>query len=198
MEKIKHYSNAAIVIHWIMAILIIAMVLLGIYMADLPKGSEERSYFFGLHKSLGLTLALLAVIRLVWRLIHKPPPLPDYVGTMPRKLSATIHYLLYLMMFVQPISGYISSSFSGYKTKFWGIPLPHWGWKAPELNQLFTDIHQASAWCLIALIVLHLAGVFYHLNRKETDLFKRMWFGGQGVRVKRSNGSEKNGCFKHK
>ncbi len=172
----QRYSSTAIIIHWLMAILIIAMIGLGLYMVGLDKGSDERSWFFRLHKSIGLTLALLAIIRLGWKIFSPPPALPDYVTSTDRKLAAATHNLLYLMMFIQPVSGYISASFSGYKTKFWGIPLPHWGWKQPELNQLFTDIHDASAICLVILLLLHFAGVIHHLHKKEINLFKRMWF----------------------
>ena len=174
--EIRRYGNAAITIHWLMAIMIIGMIGLCIYMVDLPKGSDERSWYFALHKSIGLTLALLAILRLLWRMILKPPELPEYIDKSKRKIAETTHGLLYLLMFVQPISGYISSSFSGYKTKFWGIPLPHWGWKDTGLNELFTEIHEMSAICLIILLLLHFAGVIYHLHKKQTDLFKRMWF----------------------
>ena len=159
-----------------MAILIIFMIGLGIYMADLPKGSDERTWFFTLHKNIGMTLALLAILRLGWKIKFKPPALPDYVAARQRKLATAVHHLLYLLMFIQPLTGYISSSFSGYKTKFWGIPLPDWGWKAPALNELFTEMHEISAFCLIALLCLHIAGVVYHLHKKQTDLIKRMWF----------------------
>jgi cytochrome b561 len=174
--EIQRYSTTAIIIHWLMAIMIFGMIGLGIYMADLPKGSDERSWFFALHKSIGLTLALLALFRLCWKIKSPAPALPDYVAAKQKMMATMTHHLLYLMMFIQPVTGYISSSFSGYKTKFWGVPLPHWGWKNPELNELFTEIHEISAFCLIALLILHIAGVVYHLHRKETDLFKRMWF----------------------
>ncbi len=159
-----------------MAVMIIGMIGLGIYMVDLPKGSDERSWFFVLHKSIGLTLALLVVIRLAWKIISKPPSLPDYIAPKIKKLATTTHNLLYVFMFIQPVSGYISSSFSGYKTKFWGIPLPHWGWKEPVLNQLFTTVHDVSAFCLVALVLLHIVGVIYHLHKKQYELFRRMWF----------------------
>jgi cytochrome b561 len=174
--QIQRYNTTAIVIHWVMALLILAMIGLGFYMVGLEKGSDERSYFFALHKSIGLTLALLAIIRLIWKLCTSSPALPDYVAPIQRKMATATHHLLYLVLFLQPVSGYISSSFSGYKTKFWGVPLPHWGWKNPELNKLFTEIHEISAFCLIALLLLHIAGVIYHVHRKETDLIKRMWF----------------------
>ena len=174
--NIRRYSTIVIIIHWLMAILLICMFALGIYMVDLPKGSDERSWFFALHKSIGLTLALLALIRLSLKFIFKAPPLPDDVTYIQKKLAAVTHNLLYLMMFIQPITGYISSSFSGYKTKFWGVPLPHWGWKSPDLNELFTTVHQISALIFGLLILFHIMGAMYHIHKKQFHLFKRMWF----------------------
>jgi|TARA_B100001996_G_scaffold162338_1_gene123808 cytochrome b561 len=174
--NIKRYNSVAIIVHWIMAILLLCMFVLGIYMVDLPKGSDERSWFFALHKSMGLTLALLALFRLFWKFISESPPLPDDVTTTQKIAAVSTHNLLYLMMFVQPTSGYISSCFSGYKTKFWGIPLPHWGWKSPELNQLFTSIHDISAVIFGLLIILHISGAMFHIHKKQFHLFKRMWF----------------------
>ena len=173
---IKRYNTVAVIIHWIMAILLICMFILGIYMVDLPKGSDERSWFFALHKSMGLTLAFLVLVRLFWKLISESPPLPDDVTPIQKIAAVSTHHLLYLMMFIQPITGYISSSFSGYKTKFWGISLPHWGWKSSELNQLFTTIHDISAVIFGLLIFLHISGAMYHIHKKQFHLFKRMWF----------------------
>ena len=174
--EIQRYSKIAIIIHWLMAIMIIAMICMGVYMSDLPKGSEERTWFFTLHKSIGLTLALLVVIRLVSKLINKSPPLPNMVSATHQKLAKATHQLLYLMMFIQPVSGYISSSFTSYKTKFWGIPLPRWSSKNPELNELFSQVHEVSAICLVILLIIHISGVAYHVKKKETVLFRRMWF----------------------
>ncbi len=111
-------------------------------------------------------------------MISKPPSLPSYIPVVQRKLANLTHHLLYFVMFLQPVTGYISSSFSGYKTKFWGIPLPHWGWKEPELNDLFTTIHASSSYLLIliVLIILHILGVLFHIVKKQNELFRRMWF----------------------
>ncbi len=173
---VNKYSTMAVILHWVMAIMILAMIGLGVYMVDLPKGSDERSAYFALHKSIGLTLALLALIRLGWKITHAAPPLPDSIDAGRRKLITATHHLLYVLMIVQPLSGYISSSFSGYKTRFWGIPLPNWGWKAPELNELFTTIHDVSAFCLVTLLVLHIGGAISHAMRREHEITRRMWF----------------------
>ena len=174
MTDQERSSRTAMFLHWVMAILLITLFGLGWYMVDLPKGSDERSWFFALHKSIGLTMALLALIRLAWRFTHAPPALPEFITGFKRQLAGLIHWLLYLAMFIQPVSGYISSSFSGYKTKIWGLPLPHWGWKSPVLNEIFTDIHVASSVTLLCLIVIHLGGVLIHVCGGEVSILRRM------------------------
>ena len=157
-----------------MVILIFIMFGLGWYMVDLPKGSDERSWFFALHKSIGLTLALLVVFRTAWRLSHKSPDLPATIEVWKQKIAYVTHNLLYLLMFLQPVSGYISSSFSGYKTRFWGYPLPHWGWKDQALNELFTEIHEISSILLLVLIILHILGAVSHIAHSEQAIIYRM------------------------
>ncbi len=170
----ERYSTTAIILHWVMAILLLTLFGLGWYMVDLLKGSDERSWFFALHKSIGLTLAILVIIRLVWRNLHKPPALPDNIEQWKQKIANTVHNLLYLFMFLQPVSGYISSSFSGYKTKFWGYPLPQWGWKDQVLNEFFTGIHVASSIALICFISLHILGAISHIIRTDQAMMQRM------------------------
>ena len=170
----QRYNKFSIYIHWLMALLILGMFALGWYMGELPKGSPERTQAFAFHKSLGLTLALLALFRLIGRFYNKPPQLPDTVVLWQKRLANIVHHLLYLAMFIQPISGYVSSSFSGYKTRFWGVPLPHWGWKAPELNELFTEIHEFFSICLLVLIVIHLLGAGLHIWNRQYSIIKRM------------------------
>lgn len=173
---LERYNRTAVVLHWAMAIFIITMIVMGWYMDDLPKGSEQRSYFFSLHKSLGLSMALLIVFRIFWRLTYAPPTLPNAIARIPQILSAAAHHLLYLLLVLQPLTGYISSSFSGYKTKFWGLPLPHWGWKNPQLNEFFTSIHEICGTALAVVIGLHVLGVLWHLCYDQVNLLNRMWF----------------------
>ena len=157
-----------------MVVLIFTLYGLGWYMTDLPKGSEERTWFFALHKSIGLTTALLALIRITWRFFHEPPALPTHIPALQRRLANGVHHLFYVFMLVQPVSGYISSSFAGYGTNFWGIPLPDWGWKDQVLNEIFTDIHVASSVALLLLICLHLGRVIHHVFFTGDNVLKRM------------------------
>ena len=161
-------------LHWLIALLIFILFGLGWYMTELPKDSPERTWFFALHKSVGLTVALLVILRLIWRLQHTPPALPETIERWKRRMAEVTHHLLYLLMFVQPVSGYISSSFSGYSTRFWGIPLPDWGWKNEALNELFTSIHGASSVALLSLIILHILGALHHGLTRKDAVIRRM------------------------
>jgi cytochrome b561 len=167
------YSSVAIILHWLIAFLVLLLLGLGWYMADLPKG-PDRSWYFALHKSLGLTVLMLMILRVAWRLSHTPPALPESLPLWRRQLAQGSHQLFYVLLFLQPLSGYVSSSFSGYKTKYFGFPLPHWGWKQPVLNDILTNLHVATSVVLVSLIVLHLAGALQHLFNREDKLFRRM------------------------
>jgi len=167
------YSSVAIILHWLIAFLVLLLLGLGWYMTDLPKG-PDRGWYFALHKSIGLTVLILMILRVAWRLFHTPPALPESLPLWRRQLAQGSHRLFYVLLFLQPLSGYVSSSFSGYKTKYFGFPLPHWGWKQPVLNDILTNLHVATSVVLVSLIVLHLAGALQHLFNREDKLFRRM------------------------
>ncbi len=170
--RTDRYSLVAITLHWLIAALIFSLFVIGWYFEALPKGSE-RSWFIALHKSLGITVFGLIVLRLVWRLSHRPPPLPRSMPLWEQKAAMLNHYILYALMFVQPISGYLSSSFSGYTTRYFGIPLPQWGWKDETLNTIFNTIHVADAYLLFAVVTLHVLAALRHLF-KQDGIFRRM------------------------
>jgi cytochrome b561 len=114
-------TSLAVLMHWVVAMLVVFQLGLGSYMNDLPKG-PDRSAYFALHKPVGLTVFLLAALRLVWRATHPPPPLPASMPRWQNVLARGNHGLLYALIFLQPASGYLSSSFSGYRTSFFGFP----------------------------------------------------------------------------
>lgn len=160
-------------LHWVTMVLVLVLFGLGWYMVELPQG-PDRSRAFALHKSIGLTVLLLTLIRIGWRITHKPPPLPASIGGWRIALAHAVHYAFYVLLLVQPLSGYISSSFSGYRTRYFGIPLPHWGHENPPLNELFTEIHVISSVGLLSLIVVHVLGALAHIVTPGDRLFRRM------------------------
>ena len=172
IDRENQYTFTAIVIHWVSAVSIFAMFAIGWYMVELPQG-PERSSSFALHKSIGLTIFLVAILRVTWRHFHRPPPyrhLPKWRITLAR----SAHLLFYVLLVVQPASGYLSSSFSGYKTRLFGIALPHWGWRDAPLNEFFTEIHVLSSVLFLGLICAHLAGALSHAFSREDGVLRRM------------------------
>src|SRR5262245_22833918 len=169
------YTWPAVALHWLMALLVIGMLALGLYMSGLPKG-PERSELIALHKSIGITLAFLLVVRLGWRASHTPPSYPATMPTWQQQAADANALMLSVLLIVQPVSGYLASAFSGYKTSYFGLPLPYWGRDAPELNELFHSIHVASSRVLMVLIGLHLAAVALHAVVRRDGVVRRMFF----------------------
>jgi len=163
------YDRVQIILHWLIALMIFAMIGLGLFMVELPKQSElppgvesVRAFYFLLHKSIGLTLAGLIVSRLIWRLTHKAPALPDTVPKWQQMAAGGVHGLLYIVMVAMPVTGYLQSMFSEYDTKFWGIVLPRLAVADDQMREVFTAAHEFFAFFLIGLIVIHVAAAVKH------------------------------------
>ena len=172
------YSRVAIALHWLMALVVLGLIGWGMWMADLPKG-PERSWAFGVHKSFGLLALLLIVVRLGWRIGHRPPANPALNGLEARLAGAT-HHLLYLLLVLVPAMGLTSVSFTKYPLKFFGITLPKPGWPDEALNALFSSTHKLLAWTLAAMIVLHIAAAIRHALRRDGTLQRMLPGGGTG------------------
>ncbi|KNE76080.1 Cytochrome B561 [Candidatus Burkholderia crenata] len=100
----------------------------------------------------------------------------DASAGVPRYSPAQIvlHWVIGLAIIVMPLTGYLGSSFNKFATRFWGIPLPMWGWDDPGLRRIFFTVHTFSAWILIALIVLHVEGALKHQLIDRDRLMERM------------------------
>jgi cytochrome b561 len=154
---------------------ILGQFALGWWMIDVPKDPPGvRAWWFNLHKSIGITLAALVVLRLLWRLGHPGPSLPGTLPRMQRIAAAGTHWALYACMLVMPLSGYLGSSFSKYPIKYFGNALPHWGWDWPSAKAFLSNVHLAAAWLLAALIAVHVVAALRHALRRD-GLFSRMW-----------------------
>jgi len=168
------YSTPAIVLHWLVALLIFVAFPLGLYMADLPL-SPEKLQLFSYHKWIGVTVFMLAGLRVVWRLTHTPPPLPASVAGWQRRASAVAHGLLYLLILVIPISGWLMSSAKGVQTVWFGVlPLPDLIGKDKALGHLLEEVHETLNYTLLALVVLHVAGALQHHFIERQPFLQRM------------------------
>ncbi|MBS0310672.1 MAG: cytochrome b [Proteobacteria bacterium] len=168
------YSTPAIVLHWLVALLIFVAFPLGLYMADLPL-SPEKLKLFSYHKWIGVTVFMLAGLRVVWRLTHTPPPLPASVAGWQRRASAVAHGLLYVLILVIPISGWLMSSAKGVQTVWFGVlPLPDLIGKDKALGHLLEEVHETLNYTLLALVVLHVAGALQHHFIERQPFLQRM------------------------
>lgn len=170
----EKYTRVAIALHWMVAALILVLLVVGYYFNTLPDGHESRGLVISWHKSLGITAVVLVVLRLAWRLGHPPPALPQVLPSWQRTAARANAVLLYLLMFLQPILGYLSTSYSGYSTRWFGIALPKWAEKSPELNQVFSDAHHLGAKLLLLALVLHVGGAALHGLVRRDGVFARM------------------------
>jgi cytochrome b561 len=177
MSAAMRYTKPAIVLHWLVALLIFAGFPLGLYMVDLPL-SPDKLKLYSYHKWIGITVLLLAAIRLGWRLTHTPPPLPDSVAVWQRRASAVVHGLLYLLMIVIPVSGWLMSSAKGFQTVWFGVlPLPDLLEKDRELGELLAGVHKILNFTLLGLVVLHVGAALQHHFIERQPFLQRMGWG---------------------
>jgi cytochrome b561 len=168
------YTRTAIVLHWLVAALVLGQVSLGIGMqaiAKVPQG--PRADAFNFHKSTGLVILALMLVRLGWRLAHPAPPL----GGMPawqRRAARATHAVLYAALFVMPVAGYLGSAWSGYPVKWFGITLPSWTVAHPALKSLMSQVHLGASVVLLGAICLHVGAALRHLRLRDGQ-FARMW-----------------------
>ena len=169
------YTRVAIALHWLIALLLIGQFAFGWYLHEIPRGVAERGYFVNIHKSTGMLLGLLILFRLLWRLMHRVPPLPDSVPRWERQAAAISHFLLYVLMIVMPLSGYIASNFSKWGVKFFNvIELAPWGFEDKQIYAVFNDIHYVTSWMLLALVLLHVLAALKHAWVDRDMVFSRM------------------------
>lgn len=172
----SHYNRTARVLHWLIALLLLGQLVFGWWLGDIPRNTPARGYYVNLHKSAGLLLGLLILARLGWRLRHGAPALPDFVPRWQQKLAAASHHLLYLLMLLLPLAGYLASNFSKHGVKFFNVlVLPPWGSDDKQVYTLFNQTHKVAAVLLVALIVVHIGAALAHALRRD-GIFARIWW----------------------
>lgn len=170
----KQYGLIAKSLHWIMALLIITAWMIGYYAVDLPNTNLQKMKLFDLHKSVGMVILMLVIIRLSWRLYNNAPE--SAVHSKLLRIAANIvHYLLYLFMFIQPISGWLMSSAAGYiPTLFGWYTFPALVAKDPAMVEVYVTIHNTSAQILLWLFILHVSAALTHHFVFKDNTLRRM------------------------
>ncbi|HSD61068.1 MAG TPA: cytochrome b [Burkholderiales bacterium] len=168
------YTAPAIALHWVIALSILGTFALGLYMHDLSL-SPTKLRLYSWHKWAGVTLFLLASARLLWRVTHRPPPLPETTPPLQRLAAAGAHHLLYVLTFAVPLTGWLMSSALGFQTVWFGVlPIPDLLPKDPDLGELLKALHQNLNFLMAAVVAAHAAAAVKHHVIDRDDVLRRM------------------------
>ena len=183
----QRYTNVAIALHWLIALAILAMLAIGLTMVRLlhmPGYQLTGFKLFQLHKSIGITILALALLRLVWRLTHRAPPLPADMPPIEKVAAEGTHVLLYMFMLGMPLVGwaYVSASPFTVPTVLYGvIPWPHIGFLAglPAASKaavapVLRNLHDYGAYALILFVALHAGAALRHYFVQHDTILQRM------------------------
>jgi cytochrome b561 len=191
------YTSTAKLLHWLIAIGIIFMFILGWFMEALPKEAPKsasydlfnlgiytwelaretspRSFYYNLHKSIGITLFALIIFRFYWRFTHHPPALLKTMKNWEKKLATAAHYGLYLLMILTPLAGIIMSIASKYGIKWFGIKIIP-GIDDKGLRELFLEFHIIFGILILVILFFHIFGALKHSLIDKDGTIQRMWF----------------------
>lgn len=170
----ERYTGPAIALHWLVAALVLATIPLGLYMTELPL-SPRKLQLYAYHKWIGVSVFLLAVLRLLWRLGHRPPPPPPGLPAWQRRAAQAAHGALYVLIFAVPLSGWVYSSAVGVPTVYLGL------WQLPDLvsrNRDLADalkpVHVFLAYAMAALVAIHIGAALKHHFLDRDGVLARM------------------------
>ncbi|KRB88524.1 cytochrome b [Noviherbaspirillum sp. Root189] len=171
----SRYTLPAIILHWLIALLIIAAFALGITMVDIPGITPTKLKYFSWHKWIGITVLGLACLRLLWRLGHKAPAYSSAMPGWQQSAAHSLHGLLYLLMFAIPVSGYFYSLAAGVPVVYLGVlPLPALIDPNPEWKAILKQVHYWLNMTLLVMFALHVVAALKHQFIDRDGVLKRM------------------------
>jgi len=174
---LSRYSKGAIILHWVMAVMIIGNLAGGLLHDLVPNDAGQRTAVMGLHKSFGLTIIALALLRIGWRLANPPPALPHYFTSGERLLAGATHIAFYLAMLALPFSGWVMADRNDRPLSYFGLTdVPKLGVGKPVAEQA-GEVHELLGWMMLALLALHVLALIKHYVLDRDNLLIRMGLG---------------------
>jgi cytochrome b561 len=165
------------VLHWLIAVAIIAMMVVGVIMHDMPN-SPDKFRLYALHKATGITILAFVFWRIVWRLTNKVPLLPGNTPYWQQRVSAITHFCMYALMVIMPLSGWLMNSASGFPMTWYGFfEVPALVGADDSLKETAKLVHEFAFIVLGSLVILHVAAAVQHQFLLRDGLLKRMWSG---------------------
>jgi cytochrome b561 len=174
LPSADRYTVTAIVLHWSIFVLIACGFTLAVYMVDLPLSPLKLKYF-SWHKWLGITVFMLALARVAWRLTHRAPLYTAAIPQWQRSAAAVMHGALYVLILVIPVTGWLYSSAAGVPTVYLGvIALPDIVMKDKALAELMKSVHVTLNYTLLVLVIMHAAAALQHHFVVRDNVLSRM------------------------
>ncbi|WP_367605676.1 cytochrome b [Legionella sp. W05-934-2] len=173
-NSLEKYSKGSRFFHWLIAVIVITLLAVGFILGDLPDSMKPISYT--LHKSFGITVIFLMLIRLLWLIHTGKPKLPASVPSWQRLLSRSVQHGFYVLLFIMPIAGWIMSTAANKSPMFFGLfafPFPGID-QNKQLAEFMFEVHSWVAWLIIVLLVMHVAGAIKHHFIDKDNVLKRM------------------------
>lgn len=171
------YSTIAVILHWVIAVMILGQIAGGLFMHRLPNSSPIKFDMYQVHKSFGITILLLTIFRLGWRLLNKPPALPETMPGWEKLAARSTHWLFYALLFLTPFAGWamVSASPLEIPTVYFGViewpHLPFFDGAADRvaIEDTLKDRHEFLAFSILGLLALHVGAALKHhfINRDD-------------------------------
>jgi cytochrome b561 len=166
------YGSVSKWLHWVIALLVIAMLSFGFFMGDMPK--EYKPVIYNIHKLTGLTILFLMLIRFGWMLINPKPDSPAGVRCWEVYAEKFVHWSLYATVIAMPLAGWIGSSAADKPPHIgdWRLMLPIM--RSDAIDEVSFQIHTVIAYIIIALLCVHVGAALYHHFIRKDNVLKRM------------------------
>ena len=173
-QPADRYTGTAIALHWLIALIIFSTFCLGLYVSGLPI-SPQRLRLIAYHKWIGVTIFLLVLVRLFWRLTHAAPALPPILPAWQQRAAEASHGLLYALIFIIPLSGWIYSSAAGVPVVYLGlVQLPDLIDADKALAKNLKLVHQILNYTLAAIVTVHTLAALKHEYVDRDGVLSRM------------------------
>jgi cytochrome b561 len=178
MNSARGYGLVSKALHWLIAILILGLIGVGMYMSELDKDAPERLRVYGLHKAFGVTVLGLVLLRVAWIKLSAPPRLPAGLRHWENVLSRVVKVLLYILMLLTPVAGYLMSNAAGKPINWFGlVEMPALLGEDEQWREILGELHEVFAFSMLGLVGLHVAGALKHRfidKDPRLDVLKRM------------------------
>ena len=178
-----HWGAVSKLLHWLIVLLVLVLAVVGLTMGELPK-TPKYFWVYTLHKSTGITVLALVLVRIAWRLYAgAPKPVPG-TPTWQARIASLTHLALYALLLAMPLSGWLYDSASGLRPFRWYglVEMPKLSPPNEGLRGLSHDAHELLFWVLATLVVVHAAAALYHHVFQNDDTLRRMLPGRRGAR----------------